>query len=77
MTSQLNDLIVRQRHSELVDRAEQARLASEARSATSASSRRWNISQLFAPRRLRAPGLAAAARQANPGPPYECPRCDS
>ena len=77
MTSQLNDLIVRQRHSELADRAEQPRLASEARSATLASSRRWNIGQLFAPRRLWAPRLAAAARQANPGPPYECPRCDT
>jgi hypothetical protein len=77
MTSQLNDLIVRQRHSELADLAQQARLASEARSATLASSRRWNIGQLLAPRRLRAPRLAAAARQANPGPPYEYPRCDT
>ena len=76
MTSQLNDLIVRQRRSELADRAEQARLAGEARSAALASSRRWNIDQLFAPRRLRAPRLAVAGRQANPGPPYECPRCE-
>jgi len=76
MTSQLNYLIAEQRHSELARRAEQARLRNAARPAALASSRRWNIGQLFAPRRLRTPRLAAAAQQANPGPPSECPRRD-
>ena len=77
MTSQLNYLIAQQRHIELACRAEQARLANEARPAASASSPRWNIGRLLAPRRLRAARLAAAARQASPGPPHECPRCDT
>jgi hypothetical protein len=76
MTSQLNYLIVQQRHIELVCRAEQARLANETRPAGSASSPRSNIGRLLAPRRLSAARVAAAARQANPGPPKECLRCD-
>ena len=76
MTSQLNDLIVRQRHSELADRAEQARLANEARRAASASSPRWNIGRLLSTRRLKAARVAAAAQHAMPGPPPECLRCD-
>jgi hypothetical protein len=77
MTSQLNYLIAQQRHIELAHRAEQARLANEARAAVSAPSPRWNLGRLLATRRLRAARLAAAARQANPGPLPECLRCDT
>ena len=74
MTSQLNYLIAPQRHIELAYRAEQARLADDARVAGSAPSPRWSLGRLLATRRLRAAGSAAAARQANPGPPQECLR---
>ena len=77
MSSQLNYLIVQQRHVELVYRAEQSRLVGEARAAVSASSRRWNLGRLLAPRRLRAAGLAAAARPASFGPSHDCVRCDT
>jgi hypothetical protein len=77
MTSQLNYLIAQQRHIELAHRAEQARLATEARAAVSAPSPRWNLGRLLATRRLRAARLAAAARPASPGPPQECLRCDT
>jgi hypothetical protein len=77
MTSQLNYLIVKQRHVELAHRAEQARLAGEARAAVSAPSPRWHLGRLLAPRRLRAAGLAAAAQPARPGPPQECVRWDT
>ena len=76
MTSQLNYLIVQQRHIELACRAEHARLAGEVRRAELASSTRRNIGRLLAPRRLRAARLAAAAAQASPGPPPECLRCE-
>jgi hypothetical protein len=77
MTSQLTYLIVQQRHTELVCRAEQARLANQLCPAGPASSRRWNIGRLLAPRRPRAARLAAAAQHASPGPPQECLRCDT
>jgi hypothetical protein len=77
MTTQLNYLIVQHRHVELVYRAEQSRLAGEARAAVSAPSPRWNLGRLLAPRRLRAAGLAAAAQPARPGPPQAYVRCDT
>jgi hypothetical protein len=76
MNSQLLYLIVQQRHIELAYRAEQARLAGEARAAVSAPSRRGNLGRLLATRQLWATGLAPAATQASPGPPQECLRCD-
>ena len=75
MTSQLNYLIAQQSQAELVSRAEQARLAIDARAAVSAPSRRWNLGRLNATCRLRAAGLAASAEPA--GPPRECVRCDA
>ena len=77
MTSQLNYLIVQQRHIELVCRAEQGRLANETRPARSASSPHSNIGRLLAPRRLSAARVAAAAQPARPGPPQECARWDT
>ena len=65
MTTQLNYLVAQHRHIELVYRAEQARLAAEARAAGSAPSPRWNLGRLLAPRRLRAARLAAAAQPRN------------
>jgi hypothetical protein len=75
MTSQLNSLIAQQRHTELVRRAEQHRLAQDARTARSTASPRSDIRRLLAPRQPRAARLAAATRQANP--PQECLRCDT
>ncbi len=72
MTSQLNYLIVQQRHIELAHRAEQARLADDARAAVSASSPRWNLGRLLATRRLRAARLATAVHPARPAPPKGC-----
>lgn len=77
MHSQLNYLIVQQRHIELACRAEHARLAAETHPARSAPSPRSKIGRLLAPRRLRAARLAAAAPLASPGPPQECLRCDT
>lgn len=54
MTSQLNYLIIPHRHNELVCRAEQARLANEARAAASAPSP--TLECRSAPRRAPAPG---------------------
>jgi hypothetical protein len=76
MNSQLIYLVIQHRHIEVVRRAEQARLANEARAASPASLPRWTIGRLLAPRRLRAARLAAAAPLATPGPPQECPTCD-
>jgi hypothetical protein len=75
MDSQFNYLIARQRQAELVSRAEQARLANDARAAVSAPSRRSSLGWLVATRRLRPAGLVAAAQPA--GPPQECVRCDA
>jgi hypothetical protein len=77
MTPQLNYLIAQQRHIELAYRAEQARLAGDARAAVSAPPPRWNLGRLLAPRGLRAAGSAAAAQPVRPGPPRECARCDT
>jgi hypothetical protein len=77
MTSQLNYLIAQQRQSELVRRAEQHRLAQDARAARSTASPRSHIRRLLAPRNPRAAGSAAAARQTNPGAPHERLRCDT
>ena len=56
MTSQLNYLIAQQRQAELVPRAEQARLASEAHLARAAPAPRWDPSQASG----RSPSLALA-----------------
>ena len=77
MHSHLNYLVAQQRRIELTCRAEQARLATETRPGGSASSRRWDIGRLLAPRRLRAAHLAAAARHAGPGAPHKCLGCDT
>ena len=77
MSSQLNYLIVQHRHTELVRRAEQSRLAGEARAAVSAPSPPGNLGRLLAPRRLRAAGLAGSAQPASLGPSQECVRCDT
>ena len=76
MNSQLNYLIAQQRITELACRAEQARLAVEAR-AVSAPSPRGNLRRLLATRRLRAADLAAAAHPASPRSAQECMRCDT
>jgi hypothetical protein len=76
MNSHLIYLVIQHRHIEVVRRAEQARLANEARAAGQASSPRWKIGRLLAPRRLPAARLAAATPLASPGPPQECPTCD-
>jgi hypothetical protein len=77
MTSQLNYLIAQQRHIEFAYRAEQARLAGQARAVVSAPSRRWNLGRLSAPRGLRAVSLATAATRARSAPPQQCLRCDT
>jgi hypothetical protein len=77
MTSQLNYLITQHRHSELVRRGEQARLANDARAAGPAGSPRWNIGRLLAARRLGAARLTTAAPLASAGPPQECLTCDT
>ena len=77
MTSQLNDLIVQQRHSELSCRAGQARLAQDARAARSTASPRAYIRRLLSSRQLSAAGSPAAARRANAGQPQECLSCDT
>ena len=78
MNSQLNYLIAQQRHIELVYRAEQARLAGEARGAAgSAPSRRGNVARLLTPRWLAPARLAPAATQTTPGVSQECLRCDT
>ena len=76
MTPQLTYLIAQEKQIELAYRAEQARLAVEAR-AVSAPSPRGNLRRLLATRRLRAAELAAAAQPARPGAPQECLRCDT
>jgi hypothetical protein len=76
MTSQLNYLIVQHRHIELVCHADQTRLANELRPAGPASSPRWNIRRLLAPRQLQAARSATAASHARPGPPQKCLRCE-
>jgi hypothetical protein len=77
MTSELNYLIIQHRHTELECRAEQARLANEARTAGPASAPRWDVGRLLAARRLRAARLTAAAPVASPGPPQEYLTCDT
>jgi hypothetical protein len=76
MYSPLIYLIAQERHIEVAHRAEQSRLAGEARVAVTARSARWKLSRLFAPRRLRTAGLAAAAYTARPGPAEEGVRCE-
>jgi hypothetical protein len=75
MHSHLNYLVAQQRQIELTCRAEQARHATETRPEVSASSPRWDLPRLLAPRRLRAASLAAAAQHASPGMPHECLGC--
>jgi hypothetical protein len=77
MTSQLNYLMAQQRHAELVRCAEQARLAQDARATRSTASPRSYMRRLLAPRQLGAAGSATATRQAPPGQPQECLRCDT
>ena len=61
MTSQLNYLIVQQRHIEFAYRAEQARLADQARAARSTFSPRHYVRRLRATHWLQARHPAAAA----------------
>ena len=75
MDSQVNYLIAQQRQAELVSRAEQARLANDARAAVSAPSRRWNLGRPVATHRLRVDSLAGTAQAARP--PREYVRCDA
>jgi hypothetical protein len=75
MNSHLNYLIVQQRHSELVRRAEQDRFAAEARAARSAPSRPRHIGRLVPTRRLNAARVATAAPQPKPRPAV-CVRCE-
>lgn len=75
MNSHLNYLIVEQRHSELVRRAEQDRIAAEARAARSAPSGPRHIGRLVATRRLKAARVATAAPQPKPRPAVGV-RCD-
>ena len=75
MHSQLNYLIVQQRHIELACRAEHARLAAETHPARSASSPRSELGWLLASRRPRAARPAQAGAQASPGPTQECLTC--
>jgi hypothetical protein len=77
MTSQLHYLIAQQSHIEVFCRAEQARLADEARTLASPSAQRRQIGRLLAPRRLRAARLAAAGAQASQRPPHKCLSCDT
>ena len=77
MNPQLNYLIAKDRQIEFAKRAEQARLAGEARAAGTAPSRRWHLGGLLATRWLRAAGLVAAAQPTRTGPPQECVRCDT
>jgi hypothetical protein len=64
MTSQLNYLIARQRQVELAYRAEQARLAGEARATRPAFPARRYVRRLRATQGSRAPHPAAAAENA-------------
>jgi hypothetical protein len=66
MSSQLNYLIVKQRHSELGRSAEQARLGAEARAARSAPSQPRYIGRLAATRRLGAARMSTAAPSNHP-----------
>jgi hypothetical protein len=70
MNWQINYLIARQRHLELVRSAEQARLE-QAHLTASPSSPRAYARWLLTTHRLGANRWAAAARQANPGAPQE------
>jgi hypothetical protein len=76
MNPQLAYLLVQARHSELIRRAEQARLAGEARSARSPSFPRRYAGRLLATRRLRLSCLAGVAQYASSNPPHECLSCD-
>jgi hypothetical protein len=75
MNSQLNYLIAQQRIAEFACRAEQARLASQARAARSASTRCY-VGFLLAPRRLKAARMAAAGQQTNLACAEQCLRCE-
>jgi hypothetical protein len=70
MNWHINYLIARQRHLELARSAEQARLK-RAHIGSPPSSPRGYARWLLATHRLSATRRAAAARQANPGPPQE------
>ena len=76
MNPQLTYLLVQARHSELVCRADQARLAGEARRARSPSFPRRYVGRLLATRRLRPSRLASVAQHASSNPPHECLSCD-
>jgi hypothetical protein len=72
MNPQLTYLLVQARHSELVRRAEQARLVGEARHARSPSFPRRYVGRLLTTRRLRPSRLASVTQHASPNPPHEC-----
>jgi hypothetical protein len=76
MHSQLTYLIVKLRQSELICRAEQARLADEARRPRSPSFPRRYVAWVRTARRLRPARLAGVARHADPNPAHECLSCD-
>ena len=77
MTPQLTYLIAHERHIELAYRAEQPRLAGQARAAGLARPPRWRVGRLLATRRRRAARVTPAATLASLGPPQECLRCDT
>jgi hypothetical protein len=76
MNPQLTYLLVQARHPELVCRAEQSRLAGEARRAWSPSFPRRDVGRLLATRRLRPSRSPSVAQHASSNPPHECLSCD-
>jgi hypothetical protein len=76
MNPQLTYLIVQARHTELVCRAERARLAGEARRARSASLPGRYVRRLLAMRGLRSARLPSVPQHASANPPHECLSCD-
>jgi hypothetical protein len=76
MNPQLTYFLVQARHSELICRAEQARIAGQARRARSPSFPRRYAGRLVAMRRLSPSRLASVAQYASSNPPHECLSCD-
>lgn len=78
MNPQLTYLLVQARHSELICRAEKARLAGEARRTTTASSPRSYLGRLrlVITHPLKPARLASAWRRVSSNPQHECASCD-
>ncbi len=72
MNPQLTHLLVPARHSELVCRAEQAGLVSEARHGRSPSFPRRYVGRVLTARRLRPSRSASVTQHASSNPPHEC-----